>query len=136
MGRDQHIAEHGVALGLQADKGRHGLEPHGLVRAGLHVVEPRQLFHRGRRAIGHEAAHFFRGAASAAGWPHSRSTIQASVLAVVSSPASSIVSTLPAICRSSMPLPSSSAATTMASSRLAECWRRAGSAARLRGPGR
>ena len=68
--------------------------------------------------------------ASASGLRHSSQTIQAMVLAVVSSPASSMVITLPATCRSSMPLPGSSAFTSMASSRLRGCSRSVGSACR------
>mmetsp|Transcript_6667 Transcript_6667/g.27795 ORF Transcript_6667/g.27795 Transcript_6667/m.27795 type:complete len:226 (+) Transcript_6667:203-880(+) len=71
-----------------------------------------------------------RACASASGWRDSSQIIQARVLAVVSSPASSIVSTLPATWASSMPLPGSSAATSMASSRLPGALRRPGSALR------
>ena len=71
-----------------------------------------------------------RAFACASGWRCSSQTSQASVLAVVSSPASSIVITLPETSASVIPEPSSAAATSIASRRLAGASRRAGSLAR------
>ena len=87
------------------------------------------LVRPGRRIAG-DAVDLGARPGQASGWVNSSQIAQARVLAVVSSPASSIVMTLPETSPSVMPEPGSSAATIIASSRLAGAARRAGSASR------
>ena len=60
-GADEHIAHDGVAQRLQGQEWRHGFQAHGLVRAGLHIVELRHLFERQFSAVAHHTAHFVGG---------------------------------------------------------------------------
>ena len=113
---------------------RHRLQPHRLVGAGLEVVERGEALGRpAGRLAGQRVDLGARALPAHAGCVRSSQIAQASVLAVVSSPASSIVITLPATSRvGDAASPGSSAATIIASSRLRGAARRSGSAARRR----
>jgi hypothetical protein len=50
-----------VAQRLQRHLRGHRLEPHRLVRAGLHVLQPTELLERGRLAVGADGAHLGHG---------------------------------------------------------------------------
>ena len=102
--RHLHVAQLGVAQGFAHQERRHRLQAHRLVQAGLDVVELRQVFRRQRLGlVGHAHRTSSRARAITAGWRCSRCSSQARVLAVVSSPASSMVSTLADTCSSPMP---------------------------------
>ena len=96
VGGDPDVGDAGVAQRLQHEERRDRLQAHRLVGAGLEVVELGEVA-RWSSADGSptRSSTSARARARHSGCANSSQIIQASVFAVVSSPASSIVSTLP-----------------------------------------
>ena len=88
--RDVDVADRGVRVRLRRQQRRHRLQAHRLLDAGVDVAQLRDRFSVNAASSGTTRLTSSRARAIASGWRCRKSNSQASVLAVVSSPAISI----------------------------------------------